>query len=116
METKFTKGPWELADENDAHFEIQIGETICSLDRCSPHSDLKYVISRDEMIANGHLIMAAPDLLEAINLILPRLIKFETDEKIRTSIACKFQHAILPVTESDEDIVFALVAIKKATT
>lgn len=61
---KHTPGPWELADENNAHFEIQIGETICSLDRCSPHSDLKYVIERDEMIANGHLIMAAPDLLK----------------------------------------------------
>ncbi len=67
---KHTPGPWELADENNAHFEIQIGETICSLDRCSPHSDLKYVIERDEMIANGHLIIAAPDLLDfAVHVI-----------------------------------------------
>lgn len=63
---KHTPGPWELSDENNAHFEIQIGETICSLDRCSRYSDLKYVIEREEMIANGHLIMAAPDMLDAL--------------------------------------------------
>lgn len=60
-----TPGPWELADENNGHFEISIGETICSLDRSSRYSD-KYVIDRSEMIANGHLIMASPDMLEAI--------------------------------------------------
>lgn len=57
-----TPGPWTLADENNGHFEIHIGETICSLDRSCRYTD-KYVIDRDEMIANGHLIMAAPDLL-----------------------------------------------------
>ena len=84
-----TPGPWELSDENNSHFEIQIGETICSLDRCSPHSDLKYVIERDEMIANGHLIMAAPDLLDVCESTLALLEVLGADPTHPNIIAMK---------------------------
>jgi len=57
-----TKEPWEAGDESDSHYDVCIGETICSLNRANPYTG-KYVISRDEMIANAHLIISAPTLL-----------------------------------------------------
>lgn len=63
--TKHTPWPWEIGDENNASFEVMIGDTTCSIDRSHRHTG-KYIISRDEMIANGHLIYAAPLLLSAL--------------------------------------------------
>lgn len=64
-----TKEPWEASDESDSHYDVCIGETICSLDRANSYTG-KYVISREEMTANAHLIIAAPTLLrEAVERI-----------------------------------------------
>jgi hypothetical protein len=67
-ETKHTAGPWLLGDENDACAEVECGLTRISLDRTDPYTS-KYVISREEMLANVHLVMAAPDLLAALEAL-----------------------------------------------
>lgn len=71
-ETKWTKGPWSLADENNQTYEVQLGSEhnlTCSLNRQDNNTG-KFVIERDEMIANGHLIAAAPDLYEALEAMV----------------------------------------------
>jgi hypothetical protein len=108
MKTTHTPGPWTLADENNANFEIQIGETICSLDRCSQHSDLKYVIERDEMIANGKLIMAAPDLLEALHRAKAMMERDKVGGYTRTNDGKDF-------AEKGSTYESVIAAIKKAT-
>lgn len=65
-----TPGPWALGDENDAAAEVVIGKTIVVFDRvCALRGEPdegKYCISREEMLANAHLAMAAPDMLAAL--------------------------------------------------
>lgn len=65
MKEKFTKGPWELGDENNQYCEVQIGETVCSLSRHDKMTGIN-VINRDEMLANAHLIMTAPKMYELL--------------------------------------------------
>jgi len=65
---KHTPGPWILGDENNQGCSVVIGAThnlLCGLDRQDANTGI-VVIERDEMLANAHLIAAAPDLLEAL--------------------------------------------------
>lgn len=64
-----TPGPWTLGNENNSNVEICIGETLCSLSRDDPFTG-KMVMSREEMLANAHLIMAAPELLAIVEKIV----------------------------------------------
>lgn len=68
-EFKGTKQDWSLGNENNSSCDINIGDTICSLSRWGHMSD-NFVIGRDEMLANAHLIIAAPKLLEASRQIM----------------------------------------------
>jgi hypothetical protein len=74
MEIKHTPGPWTLGDENNYGCEVEIGETVCSMTRDTKMSE-RYVISRDEMLANAHLIMAAPDMLDVLKQIIQTIEK-----------------------------------------
>jgi hypothetical protein len=69
MSEKWTKGPWDMGDENDACCQVNIGETRCTLDRQCPYTG-KYVISRNEMLANAHLIAAAPGTYDALDALV----------------------------------------------
>lgn len=59
---KHTRGPWTLGDENNESAEVCAGPLVISFDR---HDRLtgKIVVDREEMLANAHLVMAAPDML-----------------------------------------------------
>lgn len=61
MKEKWTQGPWEIGDENNQCCEVQIGATVCGLSRYEKMSGAM-VISREEMLANAHLIITAPKL------------------------------------------------------
>lgn len=64
MTTKHTPGPWTLGNENNSSAEVCAGKTVICLDRVErPGFSDEHVISREEMLANVHLVMAAPDLL-----------------------------------------------------
>ncbi len=71
MSAKHTPGPWEIGDENNQHIEICIGDAVANLDRQDRYG-LHMCFSREEMRANGHLIAAAPELLEALEKIANR--------------------------------------------
>jgi len=69
--SKFTPGPWEIGDENNASCEVcprDVDITI-SMSRYDRFSD-KFLIERDEMLANAHLIAAAPDMYEALDTLV----------------------------------------------
>lgn len=67
-EAKHTPGPWEIGDENNQYIEIEIGDAVASLYR-QDRFGLHMAFSRDEMRANGRLIKAAPELLEALRAV-----------------------------------------------
>jgi hypothetical protein len=74
-ETKFTKGPWVIGYENNQCCEVVIGgeDNVCVyLDR-QDNNTSKVVISREEMLANAHLIVAAPALYEALEAVAESL-------------------------------------------
>lgn len=106
MNTKHTPGPWTLGNENNHCCEVCIGEAIASLSRNS-YYDSEYVIERDEMLANAHLIMSAPDLLEALQSIL--------DFPPSDLEGWASGHAAVPITLQPHHIQKAIEAIKKAT-
>lgn len=79
---KHTQGPWELGDENNESAEVALGDGLTiSLGRDSRHTS-ELVISRDEMLANAQLIMAAPDLLDALELAMDFINKHPADPDI----------------------------------
>lgn len=68
---KHLEPEWTLGDENDSHYEVIVGESgmvvdMCRLDRWTDTP----VMSRQEMIEVGHLIMAAPKMLKMLKDIL----------------------------------------------
>lgn len=65
-----TPGPWEFDEENNYGGSVWLGGTnvTVGLDRCDRFTG-ELVISRDELCANGRLIAAAPDLLEALEVV-----------------------------------------------
>jgi hypothetical protein len=66
---KFTAGPWVLGNENNECCDVFTGKTTIALDRIDPHVGC-IVISREEMLANAHLVAAAPELLSALELMV----------------------------------------------
>lgn len=66
--SKHTPGPWTLGDENNHGAEVEVGGTRISLDRADPFTGT-YVISREELLANTRLVMSAPDLLAALEML-----------------------------------------------
>lgn len=74
--SQHTPGPWTLGDENNYHAEVCIGATDMTAGMCRESRYTgEMVMSRDEMLANAHLIMAAPDLLSEYQTLLDRLKK-----------------------------------------
>lgn len=109
MSTKHTPGPWMLVETPDesviSSWDIHVGEykvsvfpykRIYSEDRT--HSGL--IIDKERM-ADARLIAAAPELLDALNRLLP-MAEDGT-----------FQYGANP--DEDEDIIYARAAIAKAT-
>jgi hypothetical protein len=67
-EENWTKGPWIIGDENNHCCEVipQDGPAITiHFDRLDRYTD-EYCISRFEMLANAHLVAAAPELYKAL--------------------------------------------------
>lgn len=72
-ERKWTKGPWEVvpASNDDEGFPLfydvmRTGNYTGTVAGCYNSRQLRDGISRDESLANAHLIAAAPDLYEAL--------------------------------------------------
>ncbi len=69
MKTKYTKGPWKVDPKAKlrvcAHngYTVAYGYTVAS---CGNDSDIEL----EEAQANAHLIAAAPDMFEALELFL----------------------------------------------
>lgn len=64
-----TPGPWSIGNENNECCDVETGKTVISLDRHDPFMSGVIIITRDEMLANAHLIAAAPDLLDVLEMI-----------------------------------------------
>jgi hypothetical protein len=94
---KHTPGPWTLfQDQSVKHYAgieagnlsiVSIGypELIPAMDDSGVHGR-----TEEEALANAYLIAAAPDLLEALELVWPFL--YEDDDDAANSYA--YQHAI----------------------
>ena len=66
---KHTPGPWDIGNENNETCEVCLNSPhnlTVSIDR-HDHNTGVIVISRDEMLANAHLIAAAPEMFGALN-------------------------------------------------
>ena len=64
-EIKFTPGPWLIAGES-ATFVYALGPEGTNVFWCDVQAAGRERASRDELIANAHLIAAAPELYEAL--------------------------------------------------
>lgn len=67
-----TPGPWILGNEDEQCCDVECGggRTSVSLNRFDSLMRDEFHISRAEMLANAHLIAAAPELLEALRELL----------------------------------------------
>lgn len=69
METKFTKGEWNLVTSKESGSDVcaSSGEAICQVFDATgkPVSEMDYEI----MVANAKLIAAAPEMFEALKSI-----------------------------------------------
>lgn len=94
MKTNFTQGEWKINNYEEPHgqvYRVETNETyICELHEAYYET----LLQEDEANANAKLIAAAPNLLESCNRLLSQLNGL--------------------VGEND-DINYALAAIKKAT-
>jgi len=66
METKFTKGKWEL-DRDFIYTELS--EVICDIDPIGASKKV-FTRSKEEAISNAKLIAAAPELLTRLNSLV----------------------------------------------
>ena len=89
METKFTKGEWKLL-ANTANQKIYvINQRHCLLAHCYAHvkETGNHPLTLEEAEANAKLIAAAPDLLEAVYILLGDIekapLKYTRDDKIK---------------------------------
>ena len=103
MKAKHTPGPWILGDENNQHAEILIGDLVANIDRQDRYG-LHMACSREEMLANARLIIAAPDLLEALESII------NADDEAEAMM----RKMGIPAEEPMEIFVAARAAIAKA--
>lgn len=87
-----TPGPWFIGNESNECCDVETGKTVISLDRHDPFMSGVIIITRDEMLANAHLIAAAPDLLKALKAVFQHAttgcVADDTDwEAVRAAIA-----------------------------
>ena len=66
METKFTKGEWEL-DTDFIYSELS--EVICDIDPIGVSKKV-FTRSKEEAISNAKLIASAPELLDRLNKLV----------------------------------------------
>lgn len=70
----WTPGPWTLGDENNSSCEVcmSVGDSVVviSLGRHDTLTGMECVIDREEMLANAHLVIAAPAMAEALALFI----------------------------------------------
>ena len=76
-EPRFTPGPWEFLEaySHDDEYSASRPLTVCSdsnddLANVFSSNDSTVSIARDQAIANAHLIAAAPDLYEALAVVV----------------------------------------------
>lgn len=79
IESKHTSGPWSYEGGDDASCEVNAGRTTISITRWDKNTGV-HVIDRDEMEANGKLIAAAPELLEAIQHAFDEMLPEENPD------------------------------------
>lgn len=65
IQKRHSPAPWKINQEIKTHVMTEDGYAIC--DMATTYSSLKY----DEHLANARLIAAAPELLEALESLLP---------------------------------------------
>lgn len=70
--SEHTPGPWEFLEAGDTESEFNVGRALTISEGSAPHNDIANVyscsdatvsITREQAIANAHLIAAAPNLL-----------------------------------------------------
>jgi len=66
-ELKITKGDWSIVDSTDQSLSIWASESECITTINYAFWDEKY---KDELKANAHLIAAAPDMYEMLDLLV----------------------------------------------
>ena len=98
-ETKFTPGPWTTQGWGALWAYIPVNDARHNL-VCSMYPDPAHDYSRNEVLANAHLIAAAPDLYEALAGII-------ADDDSSTSLA-------LQRSRWDDRMVAARAALAKA--
>lgn len=69
MTRAHSPAPWTLGDENNACCSVSAGGTSISLNRMDELGHVDNVISREEMLANAHLVIASPDLLALVEAL-----------------------------------------------
>lgn len=67
----WTPGAWVMGDETNSHAQVCLGESNCSVD-LRRFADYPHCpeMSRNEMLANAHLIECAPELFEALERLI----------------------------------------------
>lgn len=63
-----TPGPWKMGNENNQCCDVECGDgrTSISLSRFDSLRMNEFNISRDEMLANAHLVVASPWMLQML--------------------------------------------------
>lgn len=70
METKHSKGPWEVIDNGIWDISVKAAGTVCHINNKGdwfPKSNGYVARSHNNMIADARLIAAAPELLAALH-------------------------------------------------
>ena len=82
---KHTPGPWFAKRAGDGgYFEWYVGRDG---ENCSIAEDIADPMTRDPSEANAHLIAAAPELLEALKMMLEGGLEGPTPQAIETALA-----------------------------
>jgi len=95
METKFTKGKWEL-DRDFIYTELS--EVICDIDPIGVSKKV-FTRSKEEAISNAKLIAAAPDLLAALELFVYDVENTQGNDNIFEEAYHLAKNAIKKATE-----------------
>jgi len=77
--SKHTPGPWAVADVGEV-VVCATGRTLCDVYSSPATGD-------EQADADAHLIAAAPDMLAALELLLPYLEDCRMDSEARAAIA-----------------------------